>query len=113
MPAFGELLGQKAAWAIRTYIETRPDDGALDDHADRLKQIRDELAARAETGDGDEAEVAALREEMLEIGAQVQTASGAEYADSVATRAAVALEGGPDGARKAAEILTVGLSAAH
>ena len=29
MPAFGELLGQEAAWAIRTYIETRPDDGAL------------------------------------------------------------------------------------
>jgi cytochrome c-550 PedF len=26
MPAFGELLGQDAAWAIRTYIETRPDD---------------------------------------------------------------------------------------
>lgn len=50
MPAFGELLGQKAAWAIRTYIETRPDDGALDDHADRLKQIRDELAARRRDG---------------------------------------------------------------
>lgn len=28
MPAFGELLGQKAAWAIRTYLETRPDEEA-------------------------------------------------------------------------------------
>ena len=44
MPAFGELLGQKAAWAIRTYIETRPDDGALDDFTPRLKEIRDTLA---------------------------------------------------------------------
>lgn len=26
MPAFGELLGQEAAWAIRTYIETRPQE---------------------------------------------------------------------------------------
>ena len=25
MPAFGDLLGQKTAWAIRTYVETRPD----------------------------------------------------------------------------------------
>ncbi|MEE3099273.1 MAG: cytochrome c-550 PedF, partial [Pseudomonadota bacterium] len=52
MPAFGELLGQKAAWAIRTYIETRPDDGAMDDHAGRLKEIRDELAGMA-AGDPD------------------------------------------------------------
>ena len=27
MPAFGELLGQKAAWAIRTYVETRRTKG--------------------------------------------------------------------------------------
>ena len=26
MPAFGELLGQEAAWAIRTYIESRPQE---------------------------------------------------------------------------------------
>ena len=26
MPAFGAVLGQKAAWAIRSYLETRPDD---------------------------------------------------------------------------------------
>jgi len=43
MPAFGELLGQDAAWAIRTYVETRPDDGALDDFSDDLKAIRDDL----------------------------------------------------------------------
>ena len=26
MPAFGDLLGQEAAWAIRTYIESRPQE---------------------------------------------------------------------------------------
>lgn len=48
MPAFGEILGQKAGRAIRTDIETRPEDGALDAVSDRLHEIRDALAA-AET----------------------------------------------------------------
>ena len=26
MPAFGDLLGQEAAWAIRTYIDAQPED---------------------------------------------------------------------------------------
>ena len=48
MPAFGELLGQEAAWAIRTYIETLPDEGAMDDYTDRLKEIRDTLSKTAD-----------------------------------------------------------------
>ena len=36
MPAFGELLGQEAAWAIRTYIEARPDDVAMEEVAAEL-----------------------------------------------------------------------------
>ena len=51
MPAFGDVLGQKAAWAIRTYIETRPEDGALDAASDRLHEIRDVLTK----GEGDPA----------------------------------------------------------
>ena len=47
MPAFGELLGQEAAWAIRTYIETRPDGEALAERSDELKALRDQLAAWA------------------------------------------------------------------
>ncbi len=114
MPAFGDLLGQKAAWAIRSYIETRPDDGALDDHADRLKEIRDELTTAVADGAAIEpADLDALRSEMLLVAGKVETASGSDYADSVALRAALALDGGPEAARHAAEILTVGLSAAH
>ena len=108
MPAFGELLGQEAAWAIRTYIETRPDDGALDDHADRLKEIRDELEVM-----GDDGDVEALRAELDDIAQEVETASGAPVADSVAMRAAILLQGDAPRPAAAAEQLTIGLSAAQ
>ncbi|MAS45004.1 MAG: cytochrome c-550 PedF [Rhodobacteraceae bacterium] len=120
MPAFGELLGQKAAWAIRTYIETRPDDGAMDAHADRLKAIRDALSAMdaaapdADAAAGpDPAAVEALRAELETIAAEVPTASGAPVADSAAYRAAARLSGPKADLNAAAEVLTIGLSAAH
>ena len=106
MPAFGEVLGQKAGWAIRTYIETRPEDGALDAFATRLGEIRDALHG----GSGDQE---ALKTELLDIAAQVKTASGAPVADSAARRAALLLDGSTEGAKHAADALTVGLSAAH
>ncbi len=110
MPAFGDLLGQKAAWAIRTYIETRPDDGALDDHSERLKQIRDQLAAMADGADGD---TNALQAELTEIAGTIETGSGAPVADSVALRAALLISGDTPDFAEAAEQLTIGLSAAQ
>ncbi|MEO1610780.1 MAG: cytochrome c-550 PedF, partial [Pseudomonadota bacterium] len=111
MPAFGELLGQKAAWAIRTYVETRPDEGALDDHADRLKDIRDTLQGWA--GDPSTAgDVEALQVELAGIASEVETASGAPIADSVAYRAARILGDDAASYKQAAETLTIGLSAA-
>lgn len=109
MPAFGELLGQEAAWAIRTYIETRPDDGALDSQTPRLLEIRDELTAMAGGAAGD---TAALLSELSEIAGEVETASGAPVADSVAFRAAGLIGGETPDFAAAAEALTVGLSAA-
>lgn len=105
MPAFGEVLGQKAGWAIRTYIETRPEDGALTSHVDRLKAIRDQLAK----GEGD---AAALSKELAEIASSVKTASGAPVADSVASEAAELLAGPKPELVEISEVLTVGLSAA-
>ena len=109
MPAFGELLGQEAAWAIRTYIETRPDEGAMDDHTKRLKEIRDTLA---KTPDAKEEAIAPLRKEMMEIAEKVETGSGAPLAVSPASLAASFLDGSADGIKKAINALTVGLSAA-
>ena len=112
MPAFGELLGQKAAWAIRTYIETRPDEGAMDDHLDRLKEIRETLKTIG-SGEGSEEGIQAMRMEMEEIAKTIETGSGAPVADSAASRAAAALDGTPQGVLNAVEVLTVGLSAAQ
>jgi cytochrome c-550 PedF len=106
MPAFGEVLGQKAGWAIRTYIETRPEDGALDGQSARLTAIRDALMAGG-------ADQPALKEELGAIAVEVKTASGAPVADSAASRAAKLLDGSDLGAKHAADALTVGLSAAH
>jgi cytochrome c-550 PedF len=105
MPAFGEVLGQKAAWAIRTYIETRPEDGALDAHSERLHAIQTELAS------GTVSDPEGLKEELTAVAVEVKTASGAPVADSVAYEAARTLTDQPDSWRKAADILTVGLSA--
>ncbi len=110
MPAFGELLGQKASWAIRTYVETRPDEGALDPFNDRLKEIRDQLGKM--NGSADPAKVEELRTELLGIAGLIETGSGAPIADSVASQAALLLDGTPHGFKSAADVLTVGLSAA-
>lgn len=106
MPAFADVLGQKAGWAIRTYIETRPEDGALDGHAERLHAIRDQLAA----GDAD---LTAIKAELQAIGVEVKTASGAPIADSAVSRAAAVLTDDPASEKHAAELLTLGLSAAE
>lgn len=110
MPAFGELLGQKAAWAIRTYIETRPDDGELDDATPRLLEIRDQLTDMAAGGAGDRE---ALLVELRGIAETVETGSGAPVADSVAFRAAGLIDSETPDYDGAAEALTIGLSAAH
>ncbi|SFJ81832.1 cytochrome c-550 PedF [Celeribacter neptunius] len=107
MPAFGEILGQKAGWAIRTYIETRPDDGALDDYQTRLTEIRDHLLA------GDLENPEGVKEELSTIASHVETGSGAPVAVSVAFEASQAMSDDPETWKHAADLLTVGLSATH
>ncbi|SHE62397.1 cytochrome c-550 PedF [Litoreibacter ascidiaceicola] len=111
MPAFGELLGQDAAWAIRTYIETRPDSDAMEEVSDELKELRDQLAGYATDTSGADAD--AIRSRLTEIAGSIETLSGAPVADSVAYRAANLIDGTPDAYKSAAETLTIGLSAAH
>lgn len=120
MPGFDEVLGQKAAWAIRTYVETRPDDGALDDFRDQLAKIRDalkDLAAKLAAGTAPSAEVTAEidshKAKLKDVAKQVSTASGAPAADSAASRAYTALDAGPEGVAPASEFLAMGLSVAQ
>ena len=107
MPAFGELLGQKAAWAIRTYIETRPDEDSLAEFEVRLKEIRDQLA------DWQGGDLTTLQEELNAIASKVETGSGAPVADSVALQAAILIAGEMPNTSAAAEALTIGLSATN
>lgn len=111
MPAFGELLGQKAAWAIRTYVEARPDDEQMAELTPELKELRDQLAAWAENPEGADPE--GITAKLTEFAESIETLSGAPFADSAASRAVIVLDGTVDGYRKAAEALTIGLSAAH
>ncbi|MGS4944812.1 cytochrome c-550 PedF [Meridianimarinicoccus sp. RP-17] len=107
MPAFEEVMNQEAAWAIRTYIETRPDDVAVEAVSDELKAMRDALL------DGAGTDEAAMAARLHDIAGQIETLSGAPVADSIALRAALVLEADPTAHKDAAEILTVGLSAAQ
>ncbi len=109
MPAFGELLGQDAAWAIRTYIETRPDGDAMEAVADELKAMRDQLAGYAADTSG--ADPDALKARLSEIASGIDTLSGAPIADSVAFRASKLIDGTSAAYNTAAETLTIGLSA--
>ena len=111
MPAFEELLGQEAGWAIRTYIETRPDTDMMEELTPELKEIRDQLAAWADDASG--ADSAGAQARLAEIAADIETLSGAPVADSVAYRAANLLAAEPEAYAEAAEILTIGLSAAN
>ncbi|RLJ58890.1 cytochrome c-550 PedF [Litoreibacter meonggei] len=111
MPAFGELLGQDAAWAIRTFIETRPDGDAMEEVSDELKAMRDQLAGYATDASGADAD--AIKARLTEIAGNIETLSGAPVADSVAFRAANLIDGTADAYKSAAETLTIGLSAAH
>ncbi|MEP1768857.1 MAG: cytochrome c-550 PedF [Sulfitobacter sp.] len=109
MPAFGELLGQDAAWAIRTYIETRPDTDAMEEVSDELKAIRDMLAGYGVDASG--ADHDGIKARLTEIASSIETLSGAPVADSVAYRAANILNGTAEAYKSAAETLTIGLSA--
>ena len=111
MPAFGELLGQEAAWAIRTYIETRPDGDAVAEVSDELKALRDQMQGFASDASGADAD--ALIARLTEIAGGIGTLSGAPVADSVAWRAAALIDGTEAAYGAAAEVLTIGLSAAH
>lgn len=110
MPAFGEVLTQEAAWAIRTYVETRPDDQAMADFTDELKSMRDEIQGYAT--DATDADAELLKARLVEIAGEIPTLSGAPVADSIAAEAAMRIDGTPNGYDGAAETLTIGLSAA-
>ncbi|MGH1330009.1 MAG: cytochrome c-550 PedF [Paracoccaceae bacterium] len=112
MPAFADILGQKAGWAIRTYIETRPDSDMIETFSEELHGIRDQLAAWGEAGET-VPEAAATLARLEAISGEIDTLSGAELADSIAYRAYRQITDDPASYTRAAETLTIGLSVAE
>jgi cytochrome c-550 PedF len=120
MPGFDEVFNQEAMWAIRTYIETRPDDQAITAFTPQLREVRESLRnalASLENG-ADVAEhsevIAGQAEALATMAEAIPTMSGAPVADSIARRASMVLAAENEAAmREAVEILTIGLSAAQ
>lgn len=73
MPPFADILSQEAIWAIRTYVETRPDDQEMVDRQDELEAIHGKLV---EVKDDAEA-AASLADELEQAGASFEPLSGA------------------------------------
>lgn len=105
MPTFEGLLSQEAGWAIRTYLETRPDLHQLAEVESRRLELRDAIAAA-----GDDAEtLTSIADELVTLSAEIESLSGAETVDTPMSRAAVLLGASPSNATKAIEVLSDGL----
>ncbi|HKK97983.1 MAG TPA: cytochrome c-550 PedF, partial [Marivita sp.] len=63
--------------------------------------------------DPSEADADALKTRLTEIADSIETLSGAPKADSAASRAAILIDGTQEAYARAAEALTIGLSAAN
>ena len=96
---------------MRSYIESRPDDAQVSEASAELTALRDRLAALAENPEAEAQET--IRTDLETMAASFETLSGQPYADSVAARAARTVDGSAEAYHRAAELITVGLSAAH
>lgn len=84
MPPFGDIMSQEAIWAVRLYVETRPDDQEMADNVDTVRALRDKLVAVQ----GDPAAAAALVPELEEAGSGFEALSGAPVSVTVMDQAA-------------------------
>lgn len=105
MPPFKSILSQEAAWAIRTYVESRP-------NIEELSRVRAAgLALRAKIGKAkNPRELKVVVNALHALAKQVTTVSGGPRADTPMSRAAALLKVTPPNPRKAVRVLTEGLA---
>lgn len=103
MPPFEGILNQQAIWAIRTYIETRPDADALAAKSPEISALYDKVKALPADADADQ--TAKLAEELDSAGTGFEALSGAPRAVTVLAQAAHMLRTGASHAPAAAELL--------
>ncbi|WP_372802048.1 cytochrome c-550 PedF [Paracoccus seriniphilus] len=104
MPPFGDILSQEAIWAIRTYIETRPDDQELAEKQPDIQSYHAQLSDAS-----DDATVAALAEALASSAAELETLSGAPKTITALDEAAFLLAQDPPQRKKALDVLTQAL----
>ena len=73
MPPLDNILSQEAIWAIRTYVETRPDD---QEFVARKSEIQ-EINARIEALKSNPSQAAEVADALFEMSASFEAASGA------------------------------------
>lgn len=104
MPPFDDVLSQEAIWAIRTYVETRPDDQDLAAKQPDIQSFHARLTAAA-----DAAEAKALAEAMAASGAELEALSGAPKSVTALDEAAFLLAQDPPQTKGALDALTQAL----
>lgn len=102
MPSFGAILSQEAGWAIRTYIETRPDSDQFAEMADELRALLD-TAQKLDASD--EASVSTIAGKIEELNDGLETYSGAPRAYTGLVKAAKVLRHSPVDVQAASAIL--------
>lgn len=102
MPPFEGILNQQAIWAIRLYVETRPDEVEMADQKDKLIELRDKLQAVAD----DPAAAKALVPELEAAGQGFEALSGAPRALTPFDEAAYQLSADTPHIKAAIETLT-------
>lgn len=99
MPPFADILNPQAIWAIRTYIETRPDADEVAAASGEIHALLDKVKAV------DTAGAPALADELDAAGAKFAALSGAPRSYTVLSQAAYILRADPARAPVAAELI--------
>lgn len=105
MPPFEDILSQEAIWAIRLYVETRPDDQEMLSRQAELHEAREAVAALTDSPSEAEAVIAKLEA----VGASFEAMSGAPRSVTVLDEAAFILRGDAGRVAPALDVIQGGL----
>lgn len=101
MPPFGDILSQEAIWAIRTYIETRPDDREIAARQSEIKEIK----TRVDALKSDPSHAAGVANDLHEIGSSFEPLSGAAKSVTAFEEAAYLLRVDPPRVQAASDAM--------
>ncbi|MDQ1850398.1 cytochrome c-550 PedF [Gemmobacter fulvus] len=104
MPPFADILSPEAIWAIRTYIETRPDQEEMTARQPELSAAHAKVEALAAGGDA-----TAIAAELDALGDSFAALSGAARSVTALHQAAHILRADPARAPAAAELIAATL----